>query len=33
MPRTAMPQISFADWELLQQGVLLEPLLQTICDS
>ena len=27
-----MPQISFADWELLQQGVLLEPLLQTICD-
>jgi len=28
-----MPQISFADWELLQQGVLLEPLLQTICDS
>lgn len=24
MPRTAKPQISFADWELLQQGVLLE---------
>ena len=30
MPRTAKPQISFADWELLQQGILLEPLLQTI---
>jgi len=23
---------SFADWELLQQGILLEPLLQGICD-
>ena len=32
MPRTAKPQISFADWELLQQGILLEPLLQTISD-
>lgn len=32
MPRTAKPQISFADWELLQQGVSLEPLLQSICD-
>ena len=32
MPRTAKPQISFADWELLQQGVLLEPLLQSISD-
>ncbi len=32
MPRTAKPQISFADWELLQQGILLEPLLQGICD-
>ena len=30
MPRTAKPQISFADWELLQQGVLLEPVLQSI---
>ncbi len=27
MPRTAKPQISFADWELLQQGISLEPLL------
>ena len=32
MPRTAKPQISFADWELLQQSILLGPLLQTICD-
>ncbi len=32
MPRTAKPQISFADWELLQQGVLLEPVLQSISD-
>src|SRR5437588_7980456 len=32
MPRTAKPQISFADWELLQQGILLEPVLQGICD-
>ena len=32
MPRTAKPQISFADWELLQQGILLEPLLQSISD-
>jgi IS5 family transposase len=32
VPRTAKPQISFADWELLQQGVLLEPLLQSISD-
>src|SRR6266576_1043451 len=32
MPRTAKPQISFADWELLQQGILLEPVLQTISD-
>jgi IS5 family transposase len=30
--RTAKPQISFADWELLQQGILLEPLLQRISD-
>jgi site-specific DNA recombinase len=29
VPRTAKPQSSFADWELLQQGVLLEPLLQS----
>ena len=32
MARTAKPQISFADWELLQQGILLEPLLQRISD-
>jgi IS5 family transposase len=32
VPRTAKPQISFADWELLQQGVLLEPVLQSISD-
>jgi IS5 family transposase len=32
VPRTGKPQISFADWELLQQGVLLEPLLQSISD-
>src|SRR5437867_7715517 len=24
--------MSFADWELLQQGILLEPVLQTISD-
>jgi IS5 family transposase len=32
VPRAAKPQISFADWELLQQGILLEPLLQSISD-
>jgi len=32
VPRAAKPQISFADWELLQQGILLEPLLQNISD-
>ena len=32
MPRTAKSQISFADWELLQQGLTLEPLLQAISD-
>jgi len=32
VPRTAKPQISFADMELLQQGISLEPLLQTIAD-
>ena len=32
MPRAAQPQISFADWELLQQGISLEPLLQSISD-
>ena len=32
MPRTAKSQISFADWELLRQGISLEPVLQTISD-
>ena len=32
MPRVAKPQISFADWELLQQVISLEPLLQSIFD-
>src|SRR5271167_2392241 len=30
VPRAAKPQISFADWELLQQGIVLEPPLQSI---
>jgi IS5 family transposase len=30
MPRAAKLQISFADWELLQQGISLEPLLESI---
>ena len=32
MPRPTQPQISFADWELLQQGIALEPLLQSISE-
>jgi transposase, IS5 family len=32
MPRTAQQQISFADWELMQQGIELEPVLQNISD-
>jgi len=32
VPRAGKPQISFADWELLQQGISLEPLLQSISD-
>ena len=32
MPRATKPQISFADGELLQQGIVLEPLLQSISD-
>ncbi len=32
MPRAAHPQISFADWELMQQGLVLEPVLQAIAD-
>jgi len=30
--RAANPQISFADWELIRQRLLLEPLLQAIAD-
>jgi IS5 family transposase len=30
--RAANPQISFADWELLRQGLVMEPLLQAIAD-
>ncbi len=32
MSRSANPQISFADWELLQQGLVLEPVLRAIAD-
>ena len=32
MSRSAARQISFADWELMHQGVRLEPLLQAISD-
>ena len=32
MPRVTQPQISFADRELQQQGVVLEPVLQNISD-
>jgi IS5 family transposase len=32
MPRTTEPQISFADWELMQQEIALPPLLATISD-
>jgi IS5 family transposase len=32
VPRAAKLQISFADWELLQQGILLEPVLESISD-
>jgi transposase, IS5 family len=32
VPRATKPQISFADWEFLQQGIVLEPLLQSISD-
>ena len=32
MSRAAARQIIFADWELMRQGVRLEPLLQTISD-
>jgi transposase, IS5 family len=32
MPRTTNPQVSFADWELMQQGMALDPLLADISD-
>ena len=32
MSRTAERQVSFADWELVRQGLRLEPLLQAISD-
>lgn len=32
MSRAATSQISFADWELMRQGLELEPLLQAIAD-
>jgi transposase, IS5 family len=32
MPRTTHPQVSFADWELMQQGMALDPLLADISD-
>jgi transposase, IS5 family len=30
--RSATPQVTFADWELLHQGVVLEPALQAVSD-
>jgi transposase, IS5 family len=30
--RIAQRQVSFADWELMRQGLRLEPLLQAISD-
>jgi transposase, IS5 family len=32
MPRTTQPQISFADLELQKQGVVMEPVLQSVSD-
>ena len=32
MSRATARQISFADWELMRQGMRLEPLLQGISD-
>lgn len=32
MARTAPSQISFADWEFVQQKISLEPMLQAISD-
>jgi hypothetical protein len=30
--RAATRQISFADWELMRQGIRLEPVLQAVSD-
>ena len=32
MSRAAASQLSFADWELMRQGLELEPLLRAIAD-
>src|SRR5712691_11523995 len=32
MSRATTQQISFADWELMEQGIRLEPILQAISD-
>ncbi len=32
MPRATDPQVSFADWELMQQGISFDPLLAAISD-
>ena len=32
MPRAIDPQVSFADWELMQQGMALDALLAAISD-
>ena len=32
MPRATDPQVSFADWELMQPGISLDPLLAAISD-
>jgi hypothetical protein len=32
MPGATDPQVSFADWELMQQGMALDPLLAAISD-
>jgi transposase, IS5 family len=32
MSRVPKPQVSFADWELMEQGIFLEPHLQAISD-
>ena len=32
MPRATDPQVSFAHWELMQEGMALDPLLAAISD-